>query len=81
MRVLAGLSDGFASNFGVRVDLEVRIQDSVRNLIAHLIGMTFTHGFRSEQHGIAVMCVKNVTSIHLSRVQRVLGSEKILKII
>lgn len=43
------LGRGLHSNFGVGVDLEASVKDTVRDLVAHLVGVTLTNRFRSEE--------------------------------
>ncbi len=50
----AGFGGGLHSAFSVGVGFEAGIKDSVRNLIAKLVGMTLTDGFGSEVDVIVV---------------------------
>jgi len=45
----ASLGASLASDLGVGVLLKASVKDSVRNLVADLVGVTLVHGFRGEQ--------------------------------
>ena len=45
----SGRHEHLARHAPLRVVLEDRVEDAVRNLIGHLVGMALRHGFRSKQ--------------------------------
>ena len=45
----AGLDERLAGNATVRILGDERVEDGVRDLVAHLVGMTFGHGLGGEQ--------------------------------
>ena len=45
----AGRTEGFAGDFGFRIATQEFVQDGVRNLIRHFVGMSFGHRLRSKK--------------------------------